>query len=170
MNEIANARNRLKLNMINDEKKKLNEVLRELNGNQFKTFCCLIGHYSNKYEKFIIEQNMYNLWCEINYCCHEMDESFPFNYDDFNEMISFYFYNPFYFIEVLPFNLIMNLFVKYIDSEIEIIIEVVKKLLEKDLSDACSYINEELNISENANELTIQIESFIENYTKKDLK
>jgi hypothetical protein len=50
------------------------------------------------------------LWCELNFLCHEFDESFPDQYDNFYEVRSFCKAHPYHFIEALPIDLVSALF------------------------------------------------------------
>ncbi len=71
------------------------------------------------YDDFISNQNLFDFWCEANYLCHELDESFPDNYDDHEAMKSFWKQHPYYFIDRLPINLVAQLLSKhfnYIDT------------------------------------------------------
>ena len=119
----------------------LYEYLSKLNVLQFKQFYCLFVHYWTNCKCFISQQNLFNLWCELNQRCHESDESFPDQYDDHEVMKSFCMTYPYYFIDKLPIPLIANLFVLYIDSHIDVLLNVVKELYENNVYAACTYAN-----------------------------
>lgn len=91
----------------------LYEYLSKLSLLQFKQFYCLFVHYWTNYKCFISQQNLFNLWCELNQLCHESDESFPDQYDDYEVMKSFCMTYPYYFIDKLPIPLIADLFAQY---------------------------------------------------------
>lgn len=91
----------------------LYEYLSKLSLLQFKQFYCLLVHYWTNYKCFISQQNLFNLWCELNQLCHESDESFPDQYDDYEVMKSFCMTYPYYFIDKLPIPLIADLFAQY---------------------------------------------------------
>ena len=79
---------------------------------QFKLFFSVLTHYWVKQKVFISSRNFFNLWCELNELCHEMDESFPDPYD--RELIKSYcLSHPYYFIDILDLELIINLFCEY---------------------------------------------------------
>lgn len=78
------------------------EYLSKLSLLQFKQFYCLFVHYWTNYKCFISQQNLFNLWCELNQLCHESDESFPDQYDDHEVMKSFCMTYPYYFIDKPP--------------------------------------------------------------------
>ena len=63
--------------------------LKELTPDQFKAFYSLFVHQWANNRFFISDQNLFNLWCELNFLCHEFDESFPDQYDDFEIARSF---------------------------------------------------------------------------------
>lgn len=91
----------------------LYEYLSKLSLLLFKQFYCLFVHYWTNYKCFISQQNLFNLWCELNQCCHDSDESFPDQYDDHEVMKSFCMTYPYYFIDKLPIPLIADLFAQY---------------------------------------------------------
>ena len=80
----------------------LQKQLSKLNITQFKMFYAAFVHYWVNYKFFISKQNFYNLWCELNLLCHEMDESFPDQYDDREAVKDFCHFHPYYFIDRLP--------------------------------------------------------------------
>ena len=92
------------------------EYLSKLTAEQFKIFFAALVHYWAEYKFFISKQNFYNLWCELNFACHEMDESFPDQYDDREAVKEFCHYHPYYFIDRLPMNLVAKLFADHVDE------------------------------------------------------
>ena len=82
-------------------KRDLANALQVLNINELKVFYAIIVHYWSNYKYFISKQNFFNLWCELNDICHELDESFPDAHDDHKEMVSFCKAHPYYFIDIL---------------------------------------------------------------------
>ena len=78
-----------KAQLDNPNQRLLYEYLSKLSLLQFKQFYCLFVHYWTNYKCFISQQNFFNLWCELNQLCHESDESFPDQYDDYEVIKSF---------------------------------------------------------------------------------
>lgn len=102
-----------KAQLDNPNQRFLYEYLSKLSLLQFRQFYCLFVHYWTNYRCFISQQNLFNLWCELNQLCHESDESFPDQYDDYEVMKSFCMTYPYYFIDKLPIPLIADLFAQY---------------------------------------------------------
>lgn len=127
--------------------------LSKLDKTQFKIFYSILVHYYTNYKCFISTKNFYNLWCELNLLCHELDESFPEQYDDLNEIKSFCQTHPYYFIDELPLNIISNLFSKYIDDRVDILTNIVKTLYEVNIFATYVYANKTLGLNEPINEL-----------------
>lgn len=139
--------------------------LSKLNTAQFRIFYCLFVHYCVKYKYFISKQNLFNLRCELNQFCHELDESFPDQYDDFEEMRSFCKAHPYYIIDKLPINLLAHLFATYIDDRIYILTNIVKTLYEADARAAYVYANEALCLDESIDTLVSETHSHIKYYS-----
>ena len=77
-------------------KEDLKKNLNNLNKEQFKRFWGLFLHYWINYNLFISTQLFFYLWCELNFLCFEVDESFPSPYDDHNLIKSFCEAHPYY--------------------------------------------------------------------------
>lgn len=131
----------------------LYEYLLKLNAYQFKIFYGALVYYWAKYKLFISKQNFFNLWCELNLACHELDESFPDQYADHNLICSFCKAHPYYFIDRLPIALIAKLFAEYIDNHIEILINIATKIRDADIYAAYTYSNHALGLEENVDVL-----------------
>ena len=127
---------------------RLYEYLSKLSVLQFKQFYCLFVHYRMNYQCFISQQNLFNLWCELNLLCHESDESFPDQYDDHEAMKSFCMTHPYYFIEKLPIPVIAELFARYADDHIDVLLSAAKALYENNLHAAYTYANNALKLNE----------------------
>lgn len=149
MNEKANTNSLLYKSLI------------KLNTMQFKTFYCIFVHYWANYKYFISNQNFLNLWCELNLLCHELDESFPNPYDDYKKIASFCKSHPYYFIDILPINLITNLFAEFVDDRIDILAQIAKQLYEADLKATYTYSNKALNLTENIEDLVTETQKHI---------
>lgn len=127
--------------------------LDKLDKHQFKLFYSILVHYCVNYKYFINEQDFFNLWCELNELCHEVDESFPEPHDDHNLIKSYCQEHPYYFINILDLELIKKLFCQYLDKDLDTITVAIEKLRTGDLRAAYEYINEAMDLSENIDEL-----------------
>ena len=83
----------------------LYDNLKQLNKDQFKIFYGAFVHFWANYKFFISKQNLFNLRCELNKLCHELDESFPDQYDDYEMMKSFFWHIPIIIWTNFPLNL-----------------------------------------------------------------
>ena len=130
----------------------LKEKLLQLNKQQLKLFYGVLVHAWASQRAFVSKQNLFNLWCELNYLCAEADETFPDPYDDYELMRSFCHAHPYYFIDILDHGLIINLFCEHCDNRLDILIQVINKLDTEGLWAAYAYSNEALGLSENIDE------------------
>ena len=139
----------------------LYENLSKLTADQFKILFTALIHYWAKYKFFISDQNLHNLWCELNLLCYEMDESFPSPYDDYEAMKSFCHYHPYYFIERIPLDCIAGLFAEHMDNRMDILTDFARHLSESDLQTSYEYINDALGLTESADELVSKTQTHI---------
>ncbi len=98
-----------------------NNLIR-LNKDQLKMFYGILVHYGVKHKFFISKHHFLSLWCELNYLCYEVDESFPDPYDDHKLVKSFCQAHPYYFIDMLAPELVINLFCQYFDNRLEFLL------------------------------------------------
>ena len=138
----------------------LKNNLIKLNKDQLKMFFGMLVHYWVKYKFFISKQNFLNLWCDLNYLCHEIDESFPDPYDDHKLVKSFCQAHPYYFIDMLAPELVINLFCQHFDDR-RVLAMIANKLVVGGLRAAYEYSNEALGLSENVDELVSDGEEHI---------
>jgi hypothetical protein len=141
--------------------KKLKEYMSKLDTHQFKLLYSIIVHYWVKKKAFISKQNFFNLWCELNLLCSEADESFPEPYDDYELLKSFCQAHPYYFIDILAPELVINLFCQCFDDRIDILATIAHKLGVGGLRAAYEYSNEALGLSENIDVLVSEGEEHI---------
>ena len=139
----------------------LKNNLIKLNKDQLKMFFGMLVHYWVKYKFFISKQNFLNLWCDLNYLCHEIDESFPDPYDDHKLVKSFCQAHPYYFIDMLAPELVINLFCQHFDDRLDILAMIAHKISVGGLRAAYEYSNEALGLSENVDELVSDGEEHI---------
>ena len=97
----------------------LKQNLFKLDNYKMKLFYGIFVHCWASQKAFISTQSFKNLWCELNYLCAEVDESFPTPYYDHELLKSFCHAHPYYFIDILPSELIINLFCEYLDDRID---------------------------------------------------
>ena len=139
----------------------LYESLRKLSTNQFKIFYAAFVHYWVNHKLFIAQPNFFNLWCELNLLCHELDESFPNQYDDYDAMKSFCHYHPYYFLDRIPLDLVAGLFAEHMDNRVDILSNFVKLLSEADIYTAYRYTNDVLGLKESVDDLVSETQIHI---------
>ena len=99
-----------------ENRRTLYNNLKKLNKEQFKIFYGAFVHYWAEYKYFISKQNLFNLRCDLNLLCHELDESFPDQYDDYDAMKSFFLAHPYYYMDKLPIERMAKLFSEYVND------------------------------------------------------
>ncbi len=145
----------------NTSKQALFTYLSKLTAKQFKVFYAAFVHYWVNHKFFISKQNFYNLWCEFNLLCHEMDESFPDQYDDHAIVKDFCYFHPYYFIDRLPLDLVAKLFAEHVDDRVDVLADFAKILLETDMHAAYTYMNDALGLAESVDYLVSETETHI---------
>lgn len=145
-----------------NNKRKLKEYMSRLDAQQFKLLYSIIVHYWVKTKAFISEQNFLNLWCELNFICSEVDESFPDPYYDRELIKSYCQAHPYYFIDILDLSLIINLFCEHCDDRIDVLIQVIDKLDTEGLRAAYAYSNKVLGLGEDIDELVYETEKWMQ--------
>ena len=151
----------MKVEFDNINKETLYQQLNKLTATQFKVFYTALVHYFINHKFFISKQNFFNLWCELNLLCHELDESFPDQFDDHEAMKDFCHFHPYYFIDRLPLNLIACLFAEHITERVDVLISYVKLLLDVDTRAAYTYMNDALGLAESIDYLVTETETHI---------
>ena len=157
------------MNQTNRTKSDLQNLLKDplvkLNSKQFKMLYAIIVHCRAHNKHFISTQNLFNLWCELNTLCAEFDESFPSPYDDHLLIKSFCSAHPYYFIDILPLDLIADLFSKYLDLHLETFLNLIQFIYEQDYKTVHQYIIDKFNIDHTAEELVCDLENHIKQYS-----
>ena len=143
----------------------LKENLYKLNRHKMKLFYGILVHCWACKKSFISTQNFKNLWCEFNYLCYMVDESFPAPYDDFELLRSFCKTHPYYFIDILSPEIIINLFCEHLDNRLDILNTVVQKLDIEGLKVAYEYVNNALGLTDDINESIAQAEEHIKQFS-----
>ena len=139
----------------------LKDELLKLDKRQLKLFYSVLVHYWLKSKSFISKQNFFNLWCELNELCNEVDEGFPKPHDDHQLLKSFCQAHPFYFIDILDTGLVIKLFCEHLDNKIDILANVVNKLRTGGLRAAYECSNEALGMAEDIDNLVIETEAYL---------
>ena len=150
---------------MNDIKLELKKNLMKLNQYQLKLFYCTLVRYWAEYKHFISSQNFFNLRCELNELCHDVDESFPEPYDDFELLKSFSKVHPYYFIDILSPERIINLFCQYFDDKLDVLVVIADKLSTGDLKATFEYSNKALGLTEDVDMLVADAEEHVKFYS-----
>ena len=132
---------------------------------EFKLFYSIFVHYWCNYKFFISTRNFFNMWCELNKLCHEVDEGFPDPYDDHKLVKDFCIAHPFYFVDILSLKLVKSLFWRYMDKDLEVIISAMRKLHREGLRAAYAYTNETLGLTNDLDESIAQAEEHVKAYS-----
>ena len=148
------------------KKANLKESLLNLEKRQYKLFYSILVHYWVKNRYFISERNFFNLWCELNKLCSEVDEGFPDPYDDRELLKSYCQSHPYYFIDILDSGLITNLFCEHLDDRLNILVAILDKLTTGDLRASYEYSNRVLGLNENVEELVKESLEHLRAYEK----
>ena len=143
------------------EKSILKDELLKLDKRQLKLFYSILVHYWLKNTSFISKQNFFNLWCELNELCSEVDEGFPEPHDDHQLLKSFCQAHPFYFIDILDAGIVIKFFCEYLDNKVDILAAVVNKLRMGGLRDAYECCNEALGMAEDVEKLVLETEAYV---------
>ncbi|MBP3370074.1 MAG: hypothetical protein J6L85_04910 [Clostridia bacterium] len=152
------------MNILSHNSSHLYEYLSKLNKVQFKAFYGMLVHYWVTQKAFISKQNFFNLWCELNVLCHEINEGFPDITD--HELIKSYCHaHPYYFIDILDTGIVAKLLCEYLDDRIDILTTVAQKLDTGGIWAACECVNEALGMSEDIDELVTEIEQHIKDFS-----
>ena len=151
----------MKIGFDDTSRQMLFEYLSKLSAKQFKVFYAALVHYWAQNKFFISKQNFYNLWCEFNLLCHEMDESFPDQYDDHEAIKDFCHFHPYYFIDRLPLELVAKLIAEHVDDRVDVLSNFAKILSEADMHAAYTYMNDALGLSESISYLVSETETHI---------
>jgi len=152
------------MNTLSHNSSPLYEYLSEFDKSQLKAFYGLLIHYRVSQNAFISRQNVFNLWCELNVLCHEVDEGFP-NIDDHELVKSYCHDHPYYFIDILDTEPVIKLFCQYLDDRLDVLTTMAQKLDAEEIWAACEYVNEALGMSEDIDELVTEIEKHIKEFS-----
>lgn len=140
------------------------ESLSKLDKTQYKYFYCMLIHYRVSQNAFISRQNVFNLWCELNKLCHEVDEGFPDIYD--HDVIKSYCHeHPYYFINILDLKSVTKLFCQHLDDKIDVLVAMVQKLYTEGIRAAYECVNKALDLDENIDILIAETEAHVREFS-----
>ena len=142
------------------DKTPLKESLYQLDTYQMKLFYGILVHCWACRKAFISTQNFRNLWCELNYLCSMVDEGFPDPYD-YELLRSFCHAHPYYFIDKLSSEIIIDLFCEHVDDRLGILAAIAQKLDTEGLRAAYEYANTVLELTEDIDESIGQVEEHV---------
>jgi hypothetical protein len=152
------------MNTLSHNSSPLYEYLSKLDKAQLKAFYGMLVHYWVTQKAFISKQNFFNLWCELNVLCHEINEGFPDITD--HELIKSYCHaHPYYFIDILDTGIVAKLFCQYVDNRLDVLTTMVQRLDTEGIWAACECVNEALGLSEDIDELVTEIEKHIKEFS-----
>ena len=122
-------------------------------------------HYWIEYKFFISQRNFFNLWCELNELCHDIDEGFPEPHNDRELLKSYCIAHPYYFIDILDTVIVTDLFCEHINHKLDILTMIAQKLATEGLRAAYVYINEAMGLSEDADKLVSNTEEHMKEFS-----
>ena len=143
----------------------LHDEVLKLDKRQLKLFYSVLVHYWVKDKSFISKQNFFNLWCELNELCCEVDESFPNPHDDHHLTTSFCQAHSFYFIDMLEPGLVIKLFCEYLHNKLDILSTAVNKLRTGGIKAAYEYSNMVLGFGEDVDKLVMEAEEYLKYFS-----
>ena len=147
------------------KKIRLKESLLKLDKRQYKLFYGILVHYWIEYKFFISQRNFFNLWCELNELCHDIDEGFPEPHNDRELLKSYCIAHPYYFIDILDTVIVTDLFCEHINHKLDILTMIAQKLATEGLRAAYVYINEAMGLSEDADKLVSNTEEHMKEFS-----
>ena len=151
--------------MKDKNKALLKENLFRLNTHKMKLFYGILVHCWACRRAFISTQNFRNLWCELNYLCSIVDEGFPDPYDDYELLKSFCHAHPYYFIDMLSPEVIIDLFCEYLEDQLDVLTTIAQKLDTEGLRAAYEYSNTTLGLTDDLDESITQAEEHVKMFS-----
>ena len=94
-----------------------------------------------------------------------VDEGFPNPYDDHELLKSFCHEHPYYFIDMLSPEIIINLFCEHFDDRIDVLATIVQKLRTEGLRSAYEYSNSVLGLTDDIEESVAQAEKHVKMFS-----
>jgi hypothetical protein len=149
----------------NMAKTTLKKNLMKLDKRQLKLFFSIIVHYWLTNKSFISKMNFFHMWCKLNDHCCMVDASFPDPHIDHKLTTAYCQAHPFYFIDMLEPELVINLFCEYLDTRIDILTMVVNKLITGGIKAAYEYSNKVLDLGEDVDKLAMEAEEYVKYFS-----
>ena len=143
----------------------LKKHLYKLDSYKMKLFYGILVHCWAGQKAFISTQNFKNLWCELNYLCSMVDEGFPAPYEDYELLRSFCQAHPYYFIDILSPEIIIDLFCEHLDNRLDVLATIAQKLHTEGLRAAYEYSNETLRLTDDLDESIAQAEEHVKAFS-----
>jgi hypothetical protein len=94
-----------------------------------------------------------------------VDEGFPDPYDDYDLLRSFCQAHPYYFIDRLSPEVIIDLFCEHLEERLDVLATIAQKLDTEGLRAAYEYSNETLRLTDNLDESIAQAEAHVKAYS-----
>ena len=135
--------------------------LYKLDSYKMKLFYGILVHCWACKRAFISKRNFFYLWCELNYLCSIADEGFPDPYD-YELLRSFCHAYPYYFIDRLSLEIIIDLFCEYVDDRLGILATIAQNLHTEGLRAAYEYANNALGLTDDLDESIAQVEVHVQ--------
>ncbi len=143
----------------------LKENLLKLDRHHLKLFYGILVHGWASRRAFISKQNFFNLWCELNHLCAIVDPRFPDPYDDLELLKSFCHAHPYYFIDILAPDLVINLFCEHLDDRVDVLATMAQKLGTEGLRAAYEYSNAILGLTDDIDKSIAQAEEHVKMFS-----
>ena len=154
---------------MNDKNKKDRALLKanlyKLDSYKMKLFYGILVHCWACKRAFISKRNFFYLWCELNYLCSIADEGFPDPYDDHELLKSFCHAHPYYFIDILSPEVIIDLFCEHLEDRLDVVATIAQKLHTEGLRAAYEYSNEALGLTDDIDESIAQAEEHVKMFS-----
>jgi hypothetical protein len=104
-----------------------------------------------------------HLWCKLNELCWEDKKGFPNPFKPSKKLTKYCQDHPYYFIDIIPPEMVGKLFVQYLDKKLDLLAKVVELIYRKGLRETFEYINKEFEFKEDIDSLVKNSEDLIKN-------
>ena len=133
-----------KLNFKSSLSYVLYDYLNQLSKDELKKFYLILVHYWNDYKYFISPQSFLRFWIRVNSLCYMIDKDFPNPRKKSKELKIYGQQHPYYFIDKLRHELVVNLFCQHLEDRLDLLIHVAQKIKTEDLDSIEHYLNKAL--------------------------
>ena len=135
-----------KLNFKSSLSYVLYDYLNQLSKDELKKFYLILVHYWNDYKYFISPQSFLRFWIRVNGLCYMIDKDFPNPRKKSKELKLYCQQHPYYFIDKLRHELVVNLFCQHLEDRLDLLIRVEQKIKTEDLDSIEAYLDKALAI------------------------